>query len=146
MKQFPMNGDERDAEAAGTVADVTDHIKGVLESAERAAAASIEQSRAEGARRVGEAKERAQELVDERRARISAISDDLLRQADAVQTRLAKLDDALAGAMEDLRGELGRLPEPPAGGDFEDDEEVTRDALRTRERHITPGAHARQRM
>lgn len=124
MNQLPMNDGGRDDEVAGSVADATHHIKGVLEAAERAATATVEQARAEGARRVGEAKQRAQELVDERRSRIGGISDDLLRQADAVEARLAKLDDALAGAMEDLRRELERLPEPPAdsGNELEDED------------------------
>lgn len=123
MNQLPANDGEQGAEAAASVADVTLQVKGVLEAAERAAAASVEQARAEGARRVGEAKQRAQELVDERRTRIAAISDDLLRQAEAVEGRLAKLDAALATAMEDLRRELERLPEPPAAGEFEDEDE-----------------------
>ena len=94
-------------------------------AAERAAAVSIEQARAEGARRVGEAKQRAQALVDQRKARIGNISDNLLQQADMVETRLAKLDDALSGAMEELRREFERLPEPPAA---EDEDEDDRDA------------------
>ena len=123
MNQVPVQGAEQAEEVAGTVADVTLHIQGVLEAAERAAAASIEQARAEGARRVGEAKQRAQELVSERKERVSAISDDLLRQAEAVEGRLAKLDDALGTALEDLRRELERLPAPPEGDGFDADED-----------------------
>ena len=123
MNQLPMNDGEQAAEAADTVADATLHIQGVLEAAERVAAANVEQARAEGARRMGEAKQRAQELVDERRARIAGISDDLLRQAETVEGRLAKLDEALATAMEELRRELERLPEPPAAAEYEPEDE-----------------------
>lgn len=106
------DGDRADG-VAGTAAEVSLHVKEVIEAAERAAATSVEQARAEGERRVGAAKERAQELVDERKARISEISDDLLQQAEAIEARLAKLDGALSAALEDLRRELERLPDPP---------------------------------
>ncbi|MDQ2676560.1 MAG: hypothetical protein M3Y34_07095 [Actinomycetota bacterium] len=117
MEQAPMNGGDQARAIPGDAAEVSVHIQGVLEAAERAAAASVEQARAECERRVGAAKQRAQELVDERNEHIRAISDDLLRQAAEVEERLVQLDGALATAIEDLRGELERLPDPPADAD-----------------------------
>jgi hypothetical protein len=61
--------------------------------------------------------------VDERIARIGNISDDLLHQVGGLEERLTKLDDALATAIEELRGELERLPAPP-GDDVDEDEVV----------------------
>jgi len=118
MEQGTMNGGEPAAEVPDNLADVGFHIQGVVEAAERAAAEMVERARAEGERRVGAAKQRAQELVDERNARMGEISDDLLRQAEAIEGKLTKLDDVLGTAMEDLRRELERVPEPP-GDDVE---------------------------
>jgi len=126
MEQGSMNAGEQAAEVPDNLADVSLHIQGVVEAAERAAAETVERARAEGERRVGAAKQRAQELVDERNARISEISDDLLGQAEAIEGKLTKLDDVLGTAMEDLRRELERVPEPP---DDDVDAEDAEDAL-----------------
>lgn len=120
----PVDRGEQAREAPDNLADVSLHIRGVLEAAERAAEASIEQARAEGERRVGAAKQRAQAVAEERNARIREITSDLLRQADAVEERLTKLDDALATALEDLKRERERLPAPPAGDDLEAEEDL----------------------
>ncbi|MDQ3728771.1 MAG: hypothetical protein M3355_04205 [Actinomycetota bacterium] len=127
MEQGPVNDGEQAVEVPDNLADMSLHIQGVLEAAERAAADTVDQARAEGERRVGAAKERAQESMDERNARIREISDDLLRQAEAIEDRLTKLDDALGTAMEDLRGELERLPEPPDDDDAEGEDDLERE-------------------
>lgn len=124
MEQVPVDRGEQAREVPDNLADVSLHIRGVLEAAERAAEASIEQARAEGERRVGAAKQRAQAVAEERNARIREITSDLLRQADAVEERLTKLDDALATALEDLKRERERLPAPPAGDDLEAEEDL----------------------
>lgn len=123
MEQDAVGNGERGEEIPENLADVSLHIRGVLEAAERAAADTIEQARAQGERRLGEAKQRAQESVNERNARIRDISDDLLRQAGEVEARLVKLDHALGTAMEELRRELGRLPHLPDDDDDEDEDE-----------------------
>ena len=123
MNQAPMNDGQ--PEGPGSAAEVSVHVREVLEAAERAAAATVEQARAEGERRVGAARQRAQELVDERTAQISNICGDLLHQVGDLEARLTKLDDALATSIEELRGELERLPAPPADHvDDVDDGEV----------------------
>ena len=127
MEQKQVNRGEQGMEVPENLADVSLHIEKVLEAAERTAADTIEQARAEGERRIGAAKTRAQESVDERNARIREISDDLLRQAEAIEGRLTKLDSLLATAMEELRRELERLPEPPGDDYVDDDEEMERD-------------------
>ena len=126
MEQKQMNREAQAMEVPDNLADVSIHIEKVLEAAQRTAADTVEQARAEGERRIGAAKKRAQESVDERNARIREISDDLLRQAEAIEGRLSKLDSLLATALEELRRELERLPEPPAD-DFADDEGIERD-------------------
>jgi len=126
MEQDQVNGGEQTAEVPENLADVSLHIERVLEAAERTAADTVEQARGEGERRIGAAKERAQESVDKRNARIHEISDDLLRQAEAIEGKLTKLDNLLGAAMEDLRRELERLPEPPADDDVDAEEEMER--------------------
>lgn len=109
-------------EAAPAAAEISRRVGAILDAVEREATRLREEARIEAAGYLDDARRRADDLVAERRRRISELSDELVAKSEAV---IARLDDAapVRHGFENLVRALGdaaeRLAREAGGSDVE---------------------------
>lgn len=128
-------------------AEISRRVSSILDAVEEEAARIRAEANAEATAELVRARRQADELVRERRARIAALSDELLAKTEAI---LGRLDDAepiyirfdrlihaLGDAAEKLAAEAGEAPSPPEPGD-EPDSTASADDVQRPETYVPP--------
>ena len=98
----------------GSVATATARIQVIIEAAEKAAAGIIDDAEAQAQRYLEESRVRADSIADQRAGEISAISDDLIRQAETVKRQSDELIQALGQAKRQVNERFADEAAPPA--------------------------------